>query len=269
MAKIVEQLERFCNFLINSNDPRTKDYFLVENPLNIIFIVMAYIYFVKKLGPQVMENRKPFKLQKLLMMYNLLQIIVNFYIFWEGYRLAWGWGTEYRILCEPVDLSNSPGAVRMAKVVHLFFMVKLIDLLDTVFMVLRKKQDHVSFLHVYHHAGMFALTWGVTKYFPGGHVTFTGFINSFIHTLMYTYYLLATIFPPEQRKLLWWKKYLTLLQMAQFAICGVHMILPLFLNDCEKHITLGAFLVVPNVFFLTVLFLEFYKKSYLDYKDNK
>lgn len=70
-------------FLTLLTDPRTKDYFLVENPLNIIFIVMAYIYFVKKLGPQVMENRKPFKLQKLLMMYNLLQIIVNFYIFWE------------------------------------------------------------------------------------------------------------------------------------------------------------------------------------------
>ncbi len=34
-------------------------------------------------------------------------------------------------------------------------------------MVLRKKNTHVSFLHVYHHAGMSALAWGAAKYYPG------------------------------------------------------------------------------------------------------
>lgn len=32
-----------------------------------------------------------------------------------------------------------------------YFALKLFDYLDTVFFILRKKTEHVSFLHVYHH----------------------------------------------------------------------------------------------------------------------
>lgn len=41
-----------------------------------------------------------------------------------------------------------------------------------------------------------------------------GLINASIHTIMYIYFLLATF--PTMRRHLWWKKHLTLLQMAQF-----------------------------------------------------
>lgn len=44
---------------------------------------------------------------------------------------------------------------------------KLLDLLDTVFFVLRKKQSHVTFLHVHHHAAMVAIIWIFGKYYPG------------------------------------------------------------------------------------------------------
>lgn len=46
-------------------------------------------------------------------------------------------------------------------------MLKLVELLDTVFFVLRKKQNQVSFLHVYHHTIMAVFTWGYLKYLPG------------------------------------------------------------------------------------------------------
>lgn len=36
-----------------------------------------------------------------------------------------------------------------------------------VFFVLRKKQNQVSFLHVYHHFGMVAVAWGMVKWVPG------------------------------------------------------------------------------------------------------
>lgn len=32
-----------------------------------------------------------------------------------------------------------------------YFALKLFDYLDTIFFILRKKTEHVSFLHVYHH----------------------------------------------------------------------------------------------------------------------
>lgn len=44
-------------------------------------------------------------------------------------------------------------------------MLKLFDLLDTVFFVLRKKQGHVTFLHVRHHVATAVILWILTKYF--------------------------------------------------------------------------------------------------------
>ena len=50
--------------------------------------------------------------------------------------------------------------------------------------------------------------------FAGGHGTLFGLINSFVHIIMYSYYMLAA-FGPTVQKYLWWKKYLTLLQMVR------------------------------------------------------
>lgn len=48
----------------------------------------------------------------------------------------------------------------------IFKISKILDFLQ-VFMVLRKKQSHVTFLHVYHHAGMVPLSWAAVNYYPG------------------------------------------------------------------------------------------------------
>ena len=50
--------------------------------------------------------------------------------------------------------------------------------------------------------------------FAGGHGTLLGLINSFVHIIMYSYYLLAALGPTVQ-KYLWWKKYITTLQMVR------------------------------------------------------
>ena len=44
-------------------------------------------------------------------------------------------------------------------------------------------------------------------------VFFSTMLNSGIHVIMYTYYLLSA-FGPAVRKYLWWKKYLTMLQLV-------------------------------------------------------
>lgn len=48
-----------------------------------------------------------------------------------------------------------------------YFFSKIVELLDTVFFVLRKKQSQVTFLHVYHHAITMFFSWGYLKYLPG------------------------------------------------------------------------------------------------------
>lgn len=100
----------------------------------------------------------------------------------------------------------------MARAVWIYYMAKIIELLDTVFFVLRKKTSQVSFLHVYHHTLMPICAFIGVKYLAGGHGTLLGLINSFIHVLMYTYYMLSAM--PSMQKFLWWKKYLTILQIV-------------------------------------------------------
>jgi hypothetical protein len=40
-----------------------------------------------------------------------------------------------------------------------------------------------------------------------------GLLNSFVHVVMYTYYLIAALGPRFQ-KYLWWKKYMTWIQLV-------------------------------------------------------
>lgn len=89
-----------------------------------------------------------------------------------------------------------------------YLLSKFTEFLDTIFFVLRKKNQNVSLLHVFHHSVMpFSSYFGV-KFVPGGHGTFFGLLNTFVHIIMYSYYLFAGL-GPKYQKYLWWKKYLT------------------------------------------------------------
>lgn len=47
----------------------------------------------------------------------------------------------------------------------------------------------------------------------GGLGTFHGLLNSMVHVIMYTYYGLCTL-GPAFHKHLWWKKYMTTIQLV-------------------------------------------------------
>lgn len=79
--------------------------------------------------------------------------------------------------------------------VWIYLIVKVIDLLDTIFFVLRKKQNQVTFLHVYHHTGMVVAVWSGVKWFPGGHTTFIGKnYNVYIYIIISLRFLIRKIF---------------------------------------------------------------------------
>lgn len=122
---------------------------------------------------------------------------------------------KYNLLCEPVDYTVNRQSMEIVSGIHVYFILKIVDLLDTVFFVLRKKNKQISFLHVYHHAGMVVLCWNATKFLGGGQSVFTGFINSIIHIVMYTYYL-VTAFSAKHKNNVWWKKYITQMQIVSF-----------------------------------------------------
>lgn len=120
----------------------------MSNPFKPMAIIAIYLLFVLKWGPKFMENRQPYKLDLVIKCYNLFQVAFCSYITFEAYRYTFARG--YSIFCQPVDYSESFEAVKIAIIAHYYFITKICDLFDTVFFVLKKKNSHVSFLHVYH-----------------------------------------------------------------------------------------------------------------------
>lgn len=118
----------------------------------------------------------------------------------------------------------------------------------------------MSFLHVYHHAGVFFGAWVIMKFLPGGHGTFLGPLNATVHIAMYLYYFVTNTWP-QYKGNIWWKKYVTQLQLAQFLLVTLHAATALFINNCHyPKFILG--LMVFHYSFMFILFLDFYKKAY-------
>lgn len=65
--------------------------------------------------------------------------------------------------------------------------------------------------------------------FSGGFGTFHAMLNCFIHVVMYTYYGMAAL-GPEYQKYIWWKKYLTKMQIVS-GISYTLKIIFIFSND--------------------------------------
>jgi elongation of very long chain fatty acids protein 7 len=206
-----------------------------------------------------MQDRKPFKLRGIIIVYNFLQVLFSLYLFLEVSAVGWLAG-GYNWRCQPVNHSTDEKTMRMVAVCWWYYFSKFTEFFDTFFFVLRKRYDQVSTLHVIHHGIMpFSVWWGV-KFMPGGHSTFFGFLNTFVHIIMYSYYMLAAM-GPEMQKYLWWKKYLTMFQMAQFVGIFTHAFQLFFSNACNYPIVFAYWIGGHGVLFL-FLFSNFYKQAY-------
>uniref|UniRef100_A0A6J0VER6 Elongation of very long chain fatty acids protein n=1 Tax=Pogona vitticeps TaxID=103695 RepID=A0A6J0VER6_9SAUR len=263
MALAWKNTQEFYYWAIENGDPRTDPWPLVYSPIPVILIFILYLIIVA-VGPRIMQQRKPVRLKGFLAIYNLSVVLLSVYMFYEF--LMTSLLANYSYLCQPVDYSWSDLGMRMAGVCWWFFFSKVIELLDTVFFILRKKNDQVTFLHVYHHGTMLFNWWAGVKYVPGGQAFFIGMVNSFVHIFVYLYYGLASLGPKVQ-SYLWWKRYLTLLQLFQFMAIAVHSSYNLF-SECQfpDGFNLAVFIYILS---LIVLFLNFYYRTYIRKKQKK
>lgn len=147
--------------------------------------------------------------------------------------------------------------------VYAYHVNKILDLMDTVFFVLRKSYKQITFLHVYHHVMMVATTyWVMRLYGFGGQYIIIGFLNTFVHSCMYIYYFLTTL-KPEMKASLWWKKYLTKIQLAQFIILLFQALYVLIFNSkCEFPLLL-QYMQLFQASAMIIMFGNFYIKTYM------
>jgi elongation of very long chain fatty acids protein 4 len=144
----------------------------------------------------------------------------------------------------------------MGHLLWLFYVSKVFDFFDTLFIILGKKTAQLSFLHVYHHVTIFLVYWLNLNAGYDGDIYLTVILNGAIHTVMYTYYFLSM-----HTKDIWWKKYLTLFQIIQFLTMNAQAIYLLCIG-CKTFSPRITGMYLGYILSLLVLFLNFFFKSY-------
>lgn len=258
----LEKVNYYYNdFWDDVGDPRIKNYPLMSGgPWHIFTIIASYIYFVKVLGPTMMKNRPPMEIKSIILAYNIFMVFSNAYFFYFTAK-----NTDFGIKtwqCIAIDTNRADEEFKYKIFIsYLYILSKFVDLLDTIFFVLRKNFHQVTTLHLVHHATVPIICWFFLKYSVSESSAFFPFINSFIHTIMYTYYALSAL-GPRIRPYLWWKKYLTQLQIIQLLLISVHCVYLGLNKDCNLPRIL--FIIgCPQALLFCFMFCKFFVKAYL------
>lgn len=206
-----------------------------------------------------MRNRKPYDLKLAIRLYNLLLVVINTFLFIGTVR-SFRYGLDFWG-CDEAISTRKRGV--MLHYGHMFFHTRYLEFFDTFFFILRKKNSQISFLHVFHHAIVPTLMYIGLKFYPLPFNSLLPSTNMFVHIIMYAYYGLAT-FGPNVQRFLWWKKYLTTMQISQFVLLLIHCTQPIiFYNrpNCKYPITMVIVNFCIGVTFLS-LFVSFYRQAY-------
>lgn len=258
MASFLQQVSENWEELLKIRDQRVDGWFLMSSPWPSLLMCIGYVIVVTIIGPKFMEKREPYNIRTIMTGYNFVMVVLSAYIFMEFGLSGWFVGYSYR--CDTVDYSTSEQAMRMVNVCWWFYFSKFIEFFDTIFFIMRKKYNQVSFLHVFHHGIMPISWWFGVKFVPGGFGTFHALLNSFIHFMMYIYYGLSGLGPTYQ-KYIWWKKYMTSMQITQFLLVCIHSSQLLFLKDCDYPKLFVYWIGLYALIFL-VMFGNFYIQAY-------
>ena len=206
-----------------------------------------------RLGNRAMAARPPIACTEAMVAYNAYQVVFNGWVVGSFVREMAGFGG---VAAPKVwgNLARDTG-FEVSFCIWMHYINKYSELLDTAFMVLRKKTEQISFLHVYHHV-LLVWSWAlVCQVEPGGDGYFGAMVNSLVHVLMYAYYLLAALKVPCP-----WKRYLTQIQMAQFGACAAQSFYVLARGNVPRVLALAQLFVMANMLYL---FAGFYRERYL------
>lgn len=251
------------------------DFVYNETALSSVWVLStAPLYFlILLLLKKIVEWRgKPFHFNALVIGHNWFLSVVSmvlliFMVLELGQMM--NRTSFFSVFCD-VEGRHSRGSIYYLYFIN--YLLKYVELWDTVLLCLRGKPT--PFLHVYHHAATLLLCWtqllfhSCVQWVP---IT----INLFIHVIMYAYYALHAMGVD-----VWWKKYLTTMQIIQFvfALIGcfggfVPRLMHEFSNgargyNCHGNVT-GGWIGVGILFSYLLLFIRFYQQTYQQRRSYK
>ncbi|KAB1280626.1 Elongation of very long chain fatty acids protein 7 [Camelus dromedarius] len=221
-------------------DPRVEDWLFMSSPLPHTVILGLYVYFVTSLGPKLMENRKPFELKKVMITYNFLIVLFSVYMCYEASVFSIPHG---RILPESLCLTVMMFLVMTAR----FVMSGWGTGYSLRCEIVDYSRSPTALRNCYKE--------------ESGLGTFHAFLNTAVHVVMYSYYGLCALGPAYQ-KYLWWKKYLTSLQLVQFVIITIHIGQFFFMEDCNYQFPVFLYVIMSYGCIFLLLFLHFWYRAY-------
>ena len=218
------------------------------NPTFLFCCLGKYFFLINMLTAHMKYRKIPYEIKRPLYVYNLLQIIINVYMI---YGLI-------EFLSFPNIFSiNKEYSKSIEYYTYIHYLSKYLDYFDTYFIILKcKSKEQLSFLHIYHHSTI-GIVWGYLLYNndANGTASYGCFINSIIHFIMYSHYLITSMGYKNPLK-----KYITQLQLLQFFSCIIHSFIVLFYEKIvpKKY----AYLELIYHISMIILFKNFYNKSY-------
>lgn len=162
----------------------------------------------------------------------------------------------------------------------IFYLSKYYELIDTFILLIKGKPS--SFLQTYHHAGAIIGMWLIcASHLYGGWVFVT--FNSFIHTIMYSYYTMTCFgYTPS------WKRFMTYMQITQFIVGMPMAFIYMTWNGCvptaaapnnmlAKLLNINGYWssFMPLIFnfsyvtYLIFLFVDFARRTYFGKKAKR
>lgn len=271
MDAYIETIDSLGESILDWSDPENRfrgaleGWFLTDFT-SAFGIAAAYLTFVI-VGSAIMKAGVPaMDPYPLKFVYNVSQIFLCAYMTIEAFLVAYRSG--YTLLpCQPYSQENPP----VGNLLWLFYISKVWDFWDTIFIVIGKKWRQLSFLHVYHHTTIFLFYWLNTHVNYDGDIYLTIVLNGFIHTVMYTYYFICmhTKVPETGKSLpIWWKSSLTMMQMIQF-VTMMSQASTLLIGQCPNLSLRVTAVYLGYILTLLFLFAQFYVASYSKPKRKK
>ena len=224
----------------------------IEPSLNEPIIGLGIYFFInillKFLSIDLRKNRA---FKHIVLTHNLILTAYSGWTFYNAYHLLTEMGLD--------PIMNKNGLTVLSNkhfygLTYLFYMSKYYEFFDTWIHLLKNRNP--SFLQVYHHIGAVIDMYLLTKYKVDCAFIFVLF-NSFVHTVMYTYYAIS-IFGIRLPV----KPLITVLQLVQF-IVGISLSYYYFtetnMNNYQFNILIFTDIYLMG---LVYLFVNFFKKTY-------
>ena len=198
-------------------DPNGFDFDEKAQPFNDIALpaiaVIAYLFLIFLVLPNVTLFQK--RLKPVLAMHNIILCVASIAMFVGTLHALYetkSFGID-RFFCEDPKAKASGSLYYWS---YIYYLSKYYELFDTCLAILNGSRIPHFKLHVFHHACVLFMAFNWLR--ARQSLQFGGLLfNTFVHIVMYYYYTLKASGVKE----IWWKKWITTLQIVQFTCSAV------------------------------------------------